>query len=265
MSLKNLKKDWEELGEIDAFWAVSSLPGKKYNNWEMEAFFEQGREEIDRVLKIGEELGLLHSFATALDFGCGIGRGSRALSRRFGRVIGVDISDSMIRQAKLLNREYPNCEFQLSGESLTAFGDDAFDFVYSNIVLQHMPNVGVVRRYVAELLRVTKPTGLLYFQLPSTIPTYMGLRKWVRARLYRLMIGVGIDRMTAYKKLRLHPGMNMQAIPEEQVATFIARRGGRLVHTLRDVWPSGVCSSLYFVTKDPGYPGLGRVVNPEPR
>jgi SAM-dependent methyltransferase len=51
-------------------------------------------------------------------------------------------------------------------DDLRLFPDNSFDLVYSNIVLQHMePRYS--ESYIGEFIRVLKPGGMTYFQLPA--------------------------------------------------------------------------------------------------
>ena len=50
------------------------------------------------------------------------------------------------------------------------FSDGSFDFVYSFIVFQHIPDRDVVLRYLREAGRVLKPGGILRCQLRGTPP-----------------------------------------------------------------------------------------------
>ena len=73
----------------------------------------------------------------------------------------------MIELARELNRRGEQCRYVVNeSDSLALFADSSFDFVYSNITLQHMaPELS--RGYLGELVRVLRPRGLLVFQLPS--------------------------------------------------------------------------------------------------
>lgn len=68
-----------------------------------------------------------------LDFGCGMGRMSRAIIERFGcSVTGVDISDSMLKFAQLWVRNPRLFSVQMDFPA-----DGSIDFVLSAFVLQH--------------------------------------------------------------------------------------------------------------------------------
>jgi SAM-dependent methyltransferase len=107
----------------------------------------------------------------ALEIGCGPGRLMRPMSRHFGEIHGVDISDEMIRLAAEQLKDLPHARAHLTPDSsLSMFADSYFDFVYSYIVFQHIPNREVVLHYLRESGRVLKPAGILRCQLRGTPP-----------------------------------------------------------------------------------------------
>jgi hypothetical protein len=167
MNLPELAHNWNELGRRDAMWSILTLPGTRGNRWNRAAFFRAGDEEIDRLVRHLDGLGVPPQTGRALDFGCGIGRTTQALARRFDRVDGVDIAPSMIAQARRLSRRSPGCVYHVNDRpDLAIFPDRSFDLVYSVYVLQHMePRYS--RRYVEEFLRLLAPGGLAVFQLPT--------------------------------------------------------------------------------------------------
>src|ERR1039458_919896 len=104
--LASTAKTWEIWAKKDPLWAI--LSGRR---WETEAFFETGRIEVQGILDHCRDLDIALQYdGTALDFGCGVGRLSRALAGYFREVIGVDIAPSMIALAKQYN-EGPQFRF----------------------------------------------------------------------------------------------------------------------------------------------------------
>jgi len=77
----------------------------------------------------------------------------------------------MIRLAKRYNRYGRRCRYYVNERpDLLLFKDNAFDFIYSIFVLQHMPpecSLG----YIREFIRVMKVGGLAVFQLPIALPS----------------------------------------------------------------------------------------------
>jgi SAM-dependent methyltransferase len=167
MRFSRLRWHWERLGRRDPFWAVLTDPDKRGRRWEIDEFFRSGILEIEAVLHHARELGLPVHRRRALDFGCGAGRLTQAMAAHFERCDGVDISTSMLRHARQLNRYPDRCIYHLNvSADLSRFADASFDFVYTTLVLQHM-KPSYTRGYITELLRVLAPGGLLVFQLPS--------------------------------------------------------------------------------------------------
>lgn len=88
------------------------------------------------------------------------------MSRHFGEIHGVDISDEMVVLARQKLARVPNAHVHVnSGSDLGMFDDGYFDFVYSWIVFQHIPDKNVVLTYLREAQRVLKPGGVLACQL----------------------------------------------------------------------------------------------------
>src|SRR5205085_604487 len=85
------------------------------------------------------------------------------------------ISPTMIETAKRLNQYEDVCSYFLNARrDLQMFEGKTFSFIYSNIVLQHIPP-DLIKQYLAEFSRVLKPDGLLVFHLPSRINKTEGL------------------------------------------------------------------------------------------
>ena len=99
MSFERHRQDWEHLAEIDPLWAVLTLRGRKGGRWDVDEFFATGEAEVGHVISIAETLGRPARAERALDFGCGVGRLTRALGARFESALGVDISAGMVDQA----------------------------------------------------------------------------------------------------------------------------------------------------------------------
>lgn len=241
----SIRRDWEDLASLDPLWAILSDEEKQYDGWSLQEFFETGESEISALMKMCAELGYPKQRERALDFGCGIGRLTRALRNHFYSCTGVDISPTMIAQARELN---PGCLFEVLGkQQLQIFPDQHFDFIYSNIVLQHQPAVTLVRTYIREFLRTLTPTGLLVFQLPHSIPFRYRLQP--RRRAYHALRALGFKPETLYRNLRLNP-ISMLAVPEAEVRKLIEPGRGRVLRVLCD--HNGgphIQSRTYFVTR----------------
>ena len=239
MDLRQLAQDWEKFAKTDPLWAILINREKRGNKWRIEDFFKTGLDEINGIMQEVESMNLKIGHGRALDFGCGVGRLTRALANYFDEVSGVDISESMIRLAEKYNREISKCRFYLNQrDDLRFFGDDTFDFVYSSITLQHM-KPHYTTKYLNELLRIISPRGLLVFQLAEE---RIGLKTLPNR-----------SRMLAYKirsRLMNRPIMEMHGIRKQSVISIISNYGGKTlkVERLPDQGP-GWRSYRYFATK----------------
>ena len=221
MKLERLQQRWNVAGQDDPFWAVLAAPDKKGNRWQVDDFFKTGADEITALMDYVASLHVPVARQHALDFGCGPGRLSQALTGHFERVDGVDISPSMIELARGFNRHPDRCAYHtLSGDDLHLFADHSFDFIYTTMTLQHL-KPRYTRRYLAEFLRVLRPDGLLIFQLPSRPATLAG-------RLKQLVPEPLVD---GYRRLRYgaHPAVTMFGLSKDEVAGWCEQHGAAII------------------------------------
>ena len=214
------QRNWEEWALLDPKWAICTRRDKKYGKWGDEEFFDSGRNEVEGALRQIEANKLHVHYGRALDFGCGVGRLTRALSGHFNEVVGVDCSGTMISIAREMHKSQAKITFhEHQGHDLRLYNDNEFDFVFSLITLQHVPDTKIIKRYLEEFLRVAKPGGVIYFNLP-TESAYPLLKEWllkIRGVLYSFAVRLGFSRKYLYYKLRFKPFMCMNHLPAEEV------------------------------------------------
>jgi SAM-dependent methyltransferase len=170
---ESMQADWNRRAREDANYYVAF--GRR--NQDDEEFFATAR---DQVIGLKAELRRLPPAAPrarrALEIGCGPGRLMRPMSRFFGEIHGVDVSDEMVRLAREKLAGVPHAHpHHAPNSNLEAFADDSFDFIYSYAVFQHIPSRDVVFGYLEEARRVLKPGGILKCQingLPQTAKQY---------------------------------------------------------------------------------------------
>jgi 2-polyprenyl-3-methyl-5-hydroxy-6-metoxy-1,4-benzoquinol methylase len=170
-ALAEVERNWNEFGKRDPLWAILTDKTKKNNQWDLAEFFATGERELEQVLKTVRSLAPALSRGKALDFGCGVGRLTQAMGREFDECHGVDIAESMVEQARHYNRHGDKCHYHVNRQTnLKLFADNTFDFIYTNIVLQHNRPENS-RRFIQDFLRILAPDGLLVFQMPSELVT----------------------------------------------------------------------------------------------
>lgn len=239
------RRDWDDLASVDPLWAILSDPERRGRRWSEPEFFATGEADVLRVVRAARELGRPVGRGRALDFGCGVGRVSRHLAEHFDEVVGVDISERMVEQARAANADVPGCVFVVNpAPDLGRFPARTFDLVYSRIVLQHLRSAAEVRRYVEEFLRVVREDGLVVFQLPDAVP--WRARRDLRRRLYALLRTLGVRESWLYERAGLHP-MRATGMSEDAVRRFVAGRGAVVARVERDEPEPAVASYQYYV------------------
>jgi len=216
------RRDWEELAKLDPLWAILGEPTKRFGQWDLEEFFRTGSQEISQLMEKAVTLGFPHARQRALDFGCGVGRLTRALREHFAECHGVDISSSMVEMAQRLN---PGCEFRQDA-SLESFPASYADLIYSALVLQHQPDQQSARRIIEDMLRVLAPGGLLVFQIPLSIPWRNRLQ--LRRRLYRALHALALPHTFLYQRLKLNP-IRMISVPLTDIQAIVGRQNGKVL------------------------------------
>jgi SAM-dependent methyltransferase len=179
---ERMREDWNRRAIEDANYYVAF--GRR--DQDEEEFFSTAKEVL---LGLEAEMRRMAPAASprarrAIEIGCGPGRLLKPLSRHFGEIHGVDVSDEMIRMARENLAAIPHAHAHASsGADLAAFADESFDFVYSYAVFQHIPDREVVFSYLREARRVMKPGAILRAQfngLPDTARVY---DTWSGARI----------------------------------------------------------------------------------
>ena len=95
----------------------------------------------------------------AVDFGCGAGRSTRFLQRLGLNVVGVDISEDMLKKARELD---PKGDYRLIKEGdLGQFRDKAYDLVLSAFTFDNVPTMEKKVTNFRELRRLLKTEGTL--------------------------------------------------------------------------------------------------------
>jgi SAM-dependent methyltransferase len=240
--LKRFARDWNLLGERNPYGAILTGAAGELPRWTVEEFFETGR--VDAARFIADLAGIAPTVQrrAVLDFGCGVGRVTRALAGYFQSAVGVDVASTMISRARLLNRSYPNCRFVVTPQGrLRGLDAGQFDAVYSRLVLQHIPPA-LVRRCIPECIRVLAPGGILMFQMPGEIAPEPegafldapvadnGLKPYLPRAVVRAY------RLVKYRFIvdESIPKMAMFGMARDSVLKLVSDAGGRVLTTRPD-------------------------------
>jgi SAM-dependent methyltransferase len=257
--LNKIKCDWDSLAERDALWAILTDGSKAGGKWDVAEFMATGDAEIETVMDHLARIDCIpNTNGAALDFGCGVGRLTQPLARRFCSCVGVDISQQMIQRAESLNR-YEQCRYVTNSDTRLPFADASFLFIYSNIVLQHVPQQ-LSMEYLREFVRVLAPGGVLVFGVQDSFAVWnvssllfrVRQQLRIRSRIKSLLkVGLTDMQMHCMSEPVVRQALGIAKVMDIQLTNTAAKDFNGRVNYLREAPRTGYVGKQYCVTKSP--------------
>ena len=146
MYSENTDQDWECFAKKNPYWAVLTHDRFKNENMDNSAridFLDSGEKYVDWIFKkinFYFDFNNNYSPRNVLDFGCGVGRLIIPLARRVNFVVGIDVSESMLKEAsKNINESNIDNISLVKGDDELSKVVGKFDLINSFIVFQHIP------------------------------------------------------------------------------------------------------------------------------
>jgi trans-aconitate methyltransferase len=145
MPESSASRAWKKWGETNPYFGVLSDDAYRLDRLDDTArkeFFRTGEAHIEELFAtIRQHLDPEFRPTVSVDFGCGTGRLVIPLARRSGAVVGIDVSDAMLDEARrnCERQSIENVEFATSVDQLRTIASRGYDFVHSYIVFQHIP------------------------------------------------------------------------------------------------------------------------------
>jgi len=154
---------------------------REFNEWAEAGRGEEMEQHHSSITQQTLALMKLKPGERVLDLGCGAGWASRLLAQtvgegeRPGQVVGLDVSDEMIRRARANSTQYDNILFVVGSAQQIPWQEDFFDKVLSVESFYYYGDQG---RALDELRRVMAPRGELYILINLYKDNHYSLR-WV--------------------------------------------------------------------------------------
>lgn len=165
VSGSHMERFWDARAREDAYYFVDSR--LEYGSPDEKAFWAGGVGALDQLLDVVDAPGI-EPDAVVVDIGCGLGRLTRPLAERAGRVIAIDVSSEMIERARRLNEHLDNVEWvHGDGATLQPVPDASVDVCVSHVVFRHIPDPAITLGYMREIGRVLRPGGYAAFEFSN--------------------------------------------------------------------------------------------------
>jgi len=226
---KVMRRDWDDRARRNAFHYIASWR----RDWDVTSFLASGENDYSTlVAPVLERCHVPANGGVMVELGCGAGRMTGSFARRYKRVLALDISAEMLQRARQIHTHQESISWvQLGGTDISFLASNSADFVFSYLVLQHLPSEDLVFGYIREFLRVLRPGGAFLFQFNGSYKPTMNWRG-------RLIWGV-IDALWAaqLKWLSRAVARSMGLDPEAAGKTWrgAAIEAGRVVSALRSM------------------------------
>jgi SAM-dependent methyltransferase len=241
---------WEEIARRDPFWGVLSTDeylGTDLGEETERSFFQSGEDHVSRVFDVlRQHVQPGFSPVSALDYGCGLGRILIPLAKACERVIGVDVSPTMLSRAaaNLTRANVTNVEL-VQANHVPPIAPPV-EFVHSALVLQHVhPSRGLA--IVEELLSVLAPggCGAVQFHLRGSSSHLLRLSRRLRER----------SQVASNLLVRLRGGDSREALvlmypyDSTSILRILAAMGARNVYAETEAQPNGHTDATFFFQK----------------
>jgi len=233
---ERIRSQWARLGDVDPYWSVltdEAFRGPRLDDGLRDQFYATGAATAELIDTVAARCGVtVDPQGVCLELGCGVGRVTAHLARRFRRVVAVDISAGNLSLCRemLVRCGIDNVEAVQVHSPADVGALPHFDFLFSTIVLQHNPPP--VQYYLLDtLLKKVSACGGFLFQLPTHMPDYE-----FRAEDY---LASAMD------------DMELHCLPMAEVFRLLARRRLQPLEVLMDGWTGVYGSHTFFGVKRP--------------
>jgi len=183
------------MGQKEEYW---SKYARTYNSDQEYVIGRRILQEITERIYEEDELG------DVIEFGCGVGYFTRAIAKNARQVIATDLSDEMLKQARIHLRGFQNITIQKANSENTHFPSARFDTVFiANLI--HVVESPI--KVLQESHQILKDKGLL---LVVSFTSY-GMSWFERMKLY----------MRYFKTWGLPPRHGHNRLSPDQLVSFV--------------------------------------------
>jgi SAM-dependent methyltransferase len=233
--IAKIKTAWSHLGIVRPHFSV--LTNRMYLPENLEGTLEQFWASGEAEASVVERILARHGVASlgekiCVEFGCGVGRVSIGLARRFRVVYAYDISPTHLANATQRARDMGVDNLVLRQCSDDILEDlQPCDVFYSRIVFQHNPPI-VIALLIRKALKSLRAGGIALFQVPTYKAGYRFVTtEWLSSE---------------------HPqDMQMHCFPQAKIFELVGKEGCVLLEVREDGAAGEEFLSNMFVVRRP--------------
>lgn len=212
---------WKTMGETKPHWSVLSseewLP-ENLNLEKLEEFYSSGNDDVELLESVIKQANVvLPSNALCMELGCGVGRVTQHLAKKFAHVTAVDISRGNLEicRQRMLDQGAANVTPIILNHPENIGALAHCDIFFSRIVLQHNPPP-IQIEFLDKISANMKPGGVMYFQMITAGKNYS----------YN-----AADHLANWQK----QNFEMHALPIPFITKTLSQNGYRVAHVVRDL------------------------------
>jgi SAM-dependent methyltransferase len=203
-------REWEAFGRNDPYFGVCTEEEYHRNTLGEDArarFFASGDRQMADILAMATSITDADwTPARVLEYGCGVGRLLIPAAKQAQQVLGVDVSPSMLAEARRNCEEFGVTNVDLVGTDELAASTGGFDLVYSIAVLQHVPS-RAGEQILARLIQFLRPGGVgvvsLLVGADPQLARFNVIMKWPLAHNMRNLTR-GLDWSYPYMQMNVY-------------------------------------------------------------
>ncbi|MEE6490445.1 hypothetical protein FKM82_015878 [Ascaphus truei] len=217
--------------------AARLFEGKDHASFYKKYRFSPPQEIQDLMFSyLGERVG--KPYGLAVDVGCGSGQSTRTLAPYFQKVLGTDISEAQIKEARKAD-DFPNISYSVSPAETLPVDDTSVDLITACAAV-HWFNID---KFLKEVDRILKPHGCLalHSYLHNMEVHYKDRSEQLTKVMYEVHEGLAPYSSEKVNHIRSGYKEIFEAVPYTDKRRFLEIMGVSSNETKIELWLRHVC------------------------
>jgi 2-polyprenyl-3-methyl-5-hydroxy-6-metoxy-1,4-benzoquinol methylase len=181
-----------------------------YKNWSEQYDTNINKTRDLEAISIRDVLSEI-KFNNCLEIGCGTGKNTEWLITKGKNIVAVDISDEMlsIAKQKIINKSVSFLKADVTEN--WDFTNETFDLVVCSLVLEHIENIEIIIKRIAEHLKIG---GVLYIGELHPFKQYTGSKPKFVTEAGEQIVTAFTHHITEFNEAATAHGLKIEKIKE---------------------------------------------------